>query len=152
MRVYDPSGDLIAEHAVRLFDSGRPEHSEHVAINDACKQRKESYRTFLIRTFVELFPEQAEAYVTGLKKNTTVNMSWHLEEILRFRNFYRNDEIAAVLDECIRLSAYHKNTVKRLLGEREVMIQVMDGPGSFSPVAADISRSLAVYRVEVDHA
>ncbi|MBU3931022.1 MAG: IS21 family transposase [Proteobacteria bacterium] len=153
VRVYDLSGNMIAEHAVRLFDKGRPEHPEHAAINDAYIGKKESYRAGLIRTFVERFPDQGDAYVAGLRKNTTVNMSWHLEEILGFSHFYKNDEIAAVLDECIRLGAYHKNTVKRLLGERDFQIplSVLDGL-PMHRAALDITRSLSAYRVEVAHA
>jgi len=152
--VYDTSGKVIAEHVIRLFDKGiRPEHPEHTAINEACIGKKESYRAGLIRTFMELFPGQGEAYVTGLRKNTTVNMSWHLEEILGFCHFYKNDEIASVLDECIRLGAYHKNTVKRLLGEREFQIPLSALEGlPMCRAALDITRSLSAYRVEVGHA
>jgi transposase len=153
VRVYDLSGNMIAEHGVRLFDKGRPEHPEHAAINETCLLKKESYRAGLIRTFVERFPDQGDAYVAGLRKNTTVNMSWHLEEILGFCHFYKNDEIAAVLDECIRLGAYHKNTVKRLLGERDfqVPLSTLDGL-PMHRAALDITRSLSAYRVEVGHA
>lgn len=153
VRVYDLSGNMIAEHAVRLFDKGRPEHPEHAAINEACIRKKESYRAGLIRKFVESFPAQGDAYVAGLRKNTTVNMSWHLEEILGFSRFYRNHEIAAVLDECIRLGAYHKNTVKRLLGERDfkIPITVLDAL-PIHTAGLDITRSLSAYRMEVGHA
>ena len=153
MRVYDLSGNVIAEHAVRLFDKGRPEHPEHAAINDACLKKKESHRAGLIRTFVERFPDQGEAYVAGLRKNTTVNMSWHLEEILGFCPFYKREEIAAVLEECIRLGAYHKNTVKRLLGERDFQIPLSALEGlPMCRAALDITRSLSAYHVEVSHA
>jgi transposase len=152
--IYDVSGKVIAEHSVRLFDKGiRPEHPGHAAINDACLMKKESYRAGLIRTFVERFPAQGDTYVAGLRKNTTVNMSWHLEEILGFCHFYRNDEISAVLDECIRLGAYHKNTVKRLLGERDFQIPLSALEGlPMCRAALDITRSLSAYHVEVSHA
>ena len=76
-----------------------------------------------------------------------------VEGILGFGRFYRNDEIAAVLDECIRLGAYHKNTVKRLLGERDfkIPITVLDGL-PIRKAALDIARSLSAYRMEVNHA
>lgn len=154
LMIYDVSGKVIAEHPIRLFDKGvRPEHPEHAAINDACLQKKESYRAGLIRTFVERFPDQGDAYVAGLRKNTTVNMSWHLDEILGFCHFYKSNEIAAVLDECIRLGAYHKNTVKRLLGERDFQIPLsaLDGL-PMCGAAMEIARSLSAYRVEVGHA
>lgn len=154
LRVYDLAGNMIMNHAVCLFDKGvRPVHPEHEAVNEACRQKKASHRAALVKTFTALFPEQGEAYVAGLRKNTTVNLSWHLEEILRFRDFYRIEEISAVLDECIRLGAYHKNTVKRLLGERDVHIPISDLAGCPTLRAAlDITRSLSVYRVEVAHA
>ncbi len=152
--VYDTAGKVIAEHPIRLFNKGvRPEHPDHRAINDACLTKKESYRAGLIQTFVGRFPDQGAVYVAGLRKNTTVNMSWHLEAILGFCHFYKKDEIASVLDECIRLGAYHKNTVKRLLGERDLQIPLsaFDGLPMFR-AALDITRSLSAYRVEVGHA
>jgi hypothetical protein len=148
---------MVAEHPVRLFDKKRPEHPEHAALNEAYLQKKESYRAGLIRKFVERFPEQGEAYVSGLKKNTTANMSWHLEEILGFCRFYRDDKMSDVLDECIRLGAYHKNTVKRLLGERDLQITDVAHQVSLldkSPIDikdVDIARPLSAYRVEVSH-
>lgn len=154
VHVYDFSDKVIVEHDVRLSDKGiQPDHPEHEAMNGAYRQKKESYRAALIRTFLELFPNQGAVYVEGLRKNITVNLSWHLEEILRLRQLYRIDEISAVLDECITLRAYHKNTVKRLLGERDTDIPVRNVSGTF-PLGAsvDIVRPLSDYRVEVAHA
>ncbi len=152
--IYDVSGKVIVEHPVCLFDKRiRPEHPEHTSINEACLQKKEAYRTGLIRTFVERFPDQGDIYVAGLRKNTTVNMSWHLEEILGFCHFYKNNEVAAVLDECIRLGAYHKNTVKRLLGEHDFQIPLSALEGlPVCRAGLEITRSLSAYRVEVGHA
>jgi hypothetical protein len=152
--IYDTSGKIIAEHPICLFDKKiRPEHPEHAPVNEACLQKKESYRAGLIKTFLERFPDQGEVYVAGLRKNTTVNMSWHLEEILGFCRFYKGHEIAAVLDECIRLGAYHKNTVKRLLGERDFQIPLPAVEGlPICGSSAELARPLSVYRVEVGHA
>ena len=152
--IYDISGNMILEHPVCVFDKGiRPEHPEHASINEACMQKKESYRAGLVRTFLDRFPVQGDTYVAGLRKNTTVNMSWHLEEILGFCHFYRDNELAAVLDECIKLGAYHKNTVKRLLGERDFQIPLSALEGlPVCRAGLEITRSLSAYRVEVDHA
>jgi hypothetical protein len=154
IKVFDLSGQLIAEHKVRLFDKGiRPEHPEHDAINESYRHKKESYRFQLINTFIKLFPGHGEVYVEGLRRNSNENLGWHLEEILSFRSLYSVNEISSVLAECIKLGAYHKNTVKRLLGERE--------PEIFSPElksatllcrAVDIARPLSEYRVEVPYA
>jgi hypothetical protein len=152
--IYDVSGKVISEQPVCLFDKGiRSEHPEHASINEACLQKKESYRAGLIRTFLDHFPDQGDTYVADLRKNTTVNMSWHLEEILGFCHFYRDNEIAAVLDECIRLGAYHKNKVKRLLGERDFQIPLSALEGlPVCRAGLEIVRSLSAYRVEVGHA
>lgn len=154
IKVFDLSGRMIAEHRVRVFDNGiRPEHPEHGEINASYRRKKESHRSRLIRTFMDLFPDQGEIYVAGLRRDTRENLAWHLEEILGFCNLYSVSEMSVVLAECIKLGAYHKNTVKRLLGERE--------PDIFSPelaaatvgwTAVDIARPLSEYHVEVTHA
>ena len=57
------------------------------------------------------------------------------------------------MDECIRLGAYHKNTVKRLLGERDLQIPLPAVDGlPLCGAAVEIGRSLSAYRVEVGHA
>ena len=152
--VYDLSGNIIVRHEVRLFDKGkRPEHPEHAAINEAYRKKRDSYRLRLINRFRELFPEQGETYITGLKKNATVNLSWHLEEILKFYAFSSREEMSAVIAECIKLGAYHKNTVKRLLGEKEMRSLPPDVLSAGPEMRrTDISRPLTYYRVEASHA
>jgi hypothetical protein len=157
LKVYDFAGNMVVEHPVRLFDKSRPEHPEHAALNEACLKKKESLRAGLIRRFEERFPKQGKDYVNGLKKKTTANLSWHIEEILGFCRFYRDDQMSAVLDECIRIGAYHKNTVKRLLTEDNVQVMVPEGgvSGENESLAnmekVDISRPLLAYHVEANH-
>lgn len=157
LKVYDLAGNVVVEHSIRLFDKTRPEHPEHAAINEACLKKKESLQAGLIRKFEERFPRQGEAYVQGLRKNTTANLSWQIEEILGFCRFYRDDQMSAVLDECIRIGSYHKNTVKRLLSENNVQFPPPESGGFPENVSlaslenVNISRSLLVYHVEASH-
>ena len=151
LRIHLLSGELISEHTVCLFDKGRPEHPEHVAINNELIKKKAVFRSALIQRFETLFPNQASVYLSGLRNNTTANMTWHLEEILNLCHCYSIIEIAAVLDECIQLGAYHKNTVQRLLARKEPHCPVSLKPVDL-PVGFDIARSLSSYRMEVSHA
>ncbi len=153
LKVYDLGGNMVAKHAIRLFDKSRPEHPEHAEINEAYLEKKESLRAGLIRKFLEHFPANGETYIQGLKKNTTANLSWHLGEILGLCRFYRDSDISMVLDECIRLGAYHKNTVKRLLGERDFRIANTQDRVSLPDKLyagmkkVDIARSLSAYHL-----
>jgi len=155
LKVYDLAGNVVVEHPVRLFDKTRPEHPEHAALNEAYLTKKESLRAGLIRKFKERFPKQGEDYLEGLKKNTTANLSWQIEEILSFCRFYRDDQMSAVLDECIRIGAYHKNTVKRLLSENNVQLTPPESGAENASLAGlenvNISRALLVYHVEASH-
>ena len=84
IRVYDLGGQMIAEHAVRLFDKGiRPVHPEHDEINDAYAKKKEAYRAGRVKKFIETFPQLGSLYVEGLRSAVTANMYWHIEEIMR---------------------------------------------------------------------
>lgn len=154
IKVYDLSGRMIADHRVRLFDKrSRPEHPEHGAMNASYHRKKESYRSHLIRTFMDLFPDQGKLYVAGLRRDVKENLAWHLEEILSFRSLYSINEMSAVLAECIRLGSYHKNTVRRLLGEREPVIflpELVSATPGWTRI--DITRPLSEYHVEVAHA
>lgn len=154
LKVYAPTGEMVAEHPIRLFDRGiRPEHPEHGQINQGYQERKEARRTLLIRQFIKTFPEQGQIYIEGLKKTVGANLYWHLEEIVRYTVLYRVGEIGEALSACIKIGAYHKNSVKRLLEQREIKKPYID-TGVMPPlsVSVPIERSLSAYRVEVDHA
>ena len=92
-------------------------------------------------------------YVEGLKKTVTANIYWHLQEILNYTTLYSVSAISEVLLECIGLGAYHKNSVKKLLGEKELAQPCLEVSGVL-PVTplVNITRPLADYRVEVTHA
>ncbi|MEW6552630.1 MAG: IS21 family transposase, partial [Campylobacterota bacterium] len=108
IRVYDLAGQLIAEHAVRLFDKWmRPVHPEHDEINEACGKKKEAYRAERVKKFIEIFSQLGSLYVEGLRSAVTVNMYWHIDEIMKYTLVYNTEDVAAVLSECIAIGAYH---------------------------------------------
>jgi transposase len=150
IKVYDLSGQLIAEHTVRLFDKGiRPVHPEHNEINDAYMKKKEAYRAGTVKKFIETFSQLGGLYVEGLKTAVTANMYWHIEEIMKYTFVYSTADVAAALSECIEIGAYHKNSVRRLLQCREPQKQpfdIINQPCIVSSV--DIRRPLADYKVE----
>jgi transposase len=154
LRVYNLSGEIISEQAIRHFDRGqRPEHPEHEKINQAYRAKKEAKRSQLVRQFTDTFGDISHIYVEGLKKTVTANIYWHLQEILNYTALYPVSAISEVLLECIGLGAYHKNSVKKLLGEKELAQPCLEVSGVL-PVAplVNITRPLADYRVEVTHA
>lgn len=154
LKIYAPSGEMVAEHPIRLFDDGiRPPHPEHEQINKGYRERKEARRSLLIRKFIETFHENGETYIEGLKQTVGANLYWHLEEIVRYTELYSVSEVSEVLTECTKMGAYHKNSVKRLLGEREIKkpcIETVLMPPLCLSVT--IERPLSAYKVEVDHA
>ncbi len=150
LKVYDLSGQLIAEHTVRLFDKGiRPVHPEHDEINDSYMRKKETYRAETVKKFIETFPQLGSLYVEGLKSAVTANLYWHIDEIMKYTLVYNTADVAAALSECIEIGAYHKNSVRRLLQCREPQKQsfdIINQPCIVSSV--DIRRPLADYKVE----
>jgi len=144
------SGEVIAEHRVRLFDKRvRPVHPEHDEINESYRKKKETYRTETIKKFIETFPKEGSLYVEGLKSAVTANLYWHIDEIMKYTLIYSVEDVAAVLSECIEIGAYHKNSVKRLLQSREPQKQTFDCLNQPSIVCSiDIRRPLAGYKLE----
>ncbi len=65
--------------------------------------------------------------------------------ILSFTQFYQLSDIAAVLEECIAMSAFHKNTVKRLLAAKPLRVAATTLLSIPVP-SAPISRPLSVYK------
>lgn len=154
LKTYDTSGEIVAENPIRLFGDGiRPEHPEHEEINRKYREKREFKRSFLIRRFVETFNEKGEIYVEGLKERVGANIYWHLEEIMKYTELYSVREVLEVLSECIKMGAYHKNSLKRLLGKREMEKPCMETFDMLPlPVSVNITRPLSEYKVEVNHA
>lgn len=150
IKIYDLAGQFIAEHTVRLFDKWvRPVHPEHDEMNESYRKKKEAYRAGRVKKFIETFPQICSLYVEGLKSAVTVNMYWHIDEIMKYTLVYNTEDVAAALSECIKIGAYHKNSVMRLLQCREPNKQsfnILNQPCIVSPV--DIRRPLADYKVE----
>ncbi|MGO9612813.1 MAG: hypothetical protein ACLPX5_07250, partial [Dissulfurispiraceae bacterium] len=91
-----------------------------------------------------------QLYAEGLKTSVTANMYWHIEEIIDYTKLYSIADVSSVLAECIEIGAYHKNSVRRLLGCRAPQSsppEILNEPYMPSPV--DIRRPLCAYKVEV---
>lgn len=150
LRVYDLSGELIAEHNIRLWGKGiRPVHPEHEEINGSYMRKKETYRAETVKKFIETFQHTGRLYIEGLKTAVTANLYWHIEEIMKYTTVYSTADVSAALSECIEIGAYHKNSVRRLLQCKEPRKQpfnILNQSCIIAPV--DIRRPLTDYKVE----
>lgn len=154
LKIYAPSGEVVKEHPIRLFDTGiRPPHPEHEQINRSYMERKEMRRSLIVRRFIDTFRENGQLYIEGLREKVGANLYWHLEEIVRYTDLYSVGEIIEVLSECTKMGAYHKNSVKRLLGEREIKSPCIETACMPTvSLSVNIERPLSAYKVEADHA
>jgi transposase len=153
IKVYGMGGNLITEHKARLFNKGiRPLHPEHEDINEAYMKKKEAHRAESIRKFIGAFGQIGQVYAEGLRRTVTANMYWHIEEIMKYTTLYSISDVSSVLADCIKIGAYHKNSVRRLL---EYRIPQNSPPGILNelyiPSPVDIRRPLSAYKVEVHH-
>ena len=152
LRIYDEKGHLVVEHQVDLSKTGlRPVHPEHEGINKRFMERKEAKKSEIVSKFIETFKDNGELYVEGLKERVRANLYWHLSEIMKYTGLYRVSEVSDVLRECISIGAYHKNSVKRLLGVRKIQAPLMDTVHTHIFTSVDITRGLSDYRVEVSY-
>lgn len=151
IKVYALSGELIAEHPVRIGDKGiRPIHPEHEAMNESFRKKREAARSGRVAQFLDTFPHIGARYVEGLRTAVTANLYWHIDEIMNYARVYATEDVAAALSACIEIGAYHKNSVMRLLERAEpnrTPPVILNHPCSVPPV--DIRRPLAEYGVEV---
>jgi len=153
LRVYDEKGHLAVEHQVNLFERGlRPEHPEHEEINSRLREKKQTQRSEVVDRFIETFDDTGRLYAEGIKERVGANLYWHLSEIMKYTELYSVSEVSDVLAECIRIGAYHKNSVKRLLSLRKIHEPVaVPAPAALIFPSVDITRGLSAYRVEVSH-
>ncbi len=148
--VYDETAQIVADHPVNLWETGiKPLHPEHEEINSRYRHRKEARKSEVVKRFTDTFADDAIQYIEGLKDNVGVNVYWHLKEIMKYADIYTVEEVSEVINECIKIKSYHKNSVKRLLSLREIERPVI---GVETPVdmirTIDIKRDLSVYRVD----
>jgi len=102
--------------------------------------------------FIETFDDTGRLYAEGIKERVGANLYWHLSEIMKYTELYSVSEVSDVLAECIRIGAYHKNSVKRLLSLRKIHEPVaVPAPAALIFPSVDITRGLSAYRVEVSH-
>lgn len=153
IKVYNMTNDLVAEHYVRLVDTGiKQVHPEHEDRNNEYRKKKEAHRSEVVRKFIAAFNETGQIYIEGLKSGVHANMYWHIEEIMEYTKVYSTAEVSAVLAECIGIGTYHKNSVRRLLECRQPQRQPLEIlNGTYIPASVDIRRPLSDYRVEVTH-
>ena len=147
IRVYDEKGKVAATHELSRTSGVRPTHPEHEEINRAYRERKEAKKSAIVTAFMESFPEQAD-YMEALRKAHGPNLYAHLKEIVSYTKLYTVEEVSKTLSECAAMGAFHKNTVKRLLGTRMLKLPAITSGPFVGP--APLVRNLSVYR-EVVH-
>jgi len=154
VKIYASTGEMVKQYPIRLSeDCIRPEHPEHEQVNQSYLKRKESKRSLLVETFIDSFSEIGQIYLKGLRQRVGANIYWHLEEIVGYAHLYTTGKVLEALSECIKIGAYHKNSVKMLLEKRQVntaCIKTLLMPAPGLPV--NIERDLSFYRMEVAHA
>lgn len=150
LNVYDLRGNLVARHEVRIFDNEiRPIHPEHEERNNTYMIKRKARISEITNRFVNLFKETGENYVKGLRTSVGANVYWHIKEIVDFSNIYGVNEVLLALNECIKMGAYHKNSVGRVLADKEVQKSSLAVYTGVKPLSVEIKRPLAEYRVEV---
>jgi len=149
VRIYDGSGRLISEQPVHLFEDGRrPEHPEHGIMNERYQDRRRVFRSSLVGRFIELFGRVGEQFILALREREGCNLYWHLSEILACGDLYEWEEVRGVLESCIQIGSYHKNSVLRLLDARRLKHPPLGvSLPSFGSSAESLTRPLSAYAV-----
>ena len=103
-RVYDEKGLVAIEHQVNLFGKGiRPEHPEHEEVNKKYREKKEAYKSETANRFIEIFEDNGNLYIEGLRQRVGANLYWHLIEIMKYTLVYPVEEVSSVLRDCKNL-------------------------------------------------
>ncbi len=140
------SGTVVCEFPKRFEGPSQIPHPEHVTINAAFGESKRRKRSAPLIHFLTLFGERGALFFEGLKAEQRENVYSHLNDILLFTQFYQLPDMISVLDECIVMGAFHKNTVKRLLASKILKIPSSAVGISIVVPSAPISRPLSVYK------
>ncbi len=142
LKVFDEKGHEAATIQLSLTPGGRPVHPEHEEMNRHYRERKEAKKSAIVRAFTATFPEHA-AYVEAMRKAQGANLYAHLKAIVSYTDLYPAEEVGKTLSECLALGAFHKNTVRRLLGARPPVPPVLTAGAFTGP--AQMTRDLSVY-------
>jgi hypothetical protein len=149
-RVYDEKGVPVSEQEFSLQkQKERPSHPEHEEINKSYQEKKVMVRSTLVEKFTASFGETGYLYLRGLKNQVGTNLYWHLKEILQYKELYGVEVVTVAIQECLYLSAYHKNSVKRLLEGSHPNIPVEFNPATINFPRVNIKRELSFYSREV---
>lgn len=139
-------GTLATEQEISLQKKGeRPTHPEHEEINQKYQEKKIKVRSALVDKFKSTFDKAGHLYLEGLKNNAGANLYWHLKEILQYQELYGTEEVAATIEECLCLGAYHKNSVKRLLEGKKLSTPPLEFNPALSFERVNIKRDLSFY-------
>jgi len=144
---------VVCELSRRFDGPNLVSHPEHAAMNSDYEAARQKKRGLPVREFIRLFPAQGALFFEGLKTVQRENAYYHVAEILKLTQFYHLTDMAAVLEECMALKAFHKNTVKRLLVSKPLKATPVSAVVSALAVArpsTPISRPLSVYK-ELTH-
>jgi len=147
MKVYDGTGELVTEFELCWHkQTGRPVHPEHEVLNRQYRQKRARARSVLVEKFTAAFGSAGRAYLEGLKNSAGANLYWHLSEIMRCLDVYTAAEVEKAITECLEIGSYHKNSVKRLLAQKEVTPLPLDkSPANCCPPEVKIVRDLSCY-------
>ncbi len=143
--VYGAGGEVVSEHPISPIHSGiRPVHPEHEEINLKYRNKREDVRSAVLERFSSSFGSCGREYILGLAQAAGPNLCWHLSEVLACNDIYDNQEIRRVLQACIDMGSYHKNSVLRLLDPLKLKIPSPESGDTTWP-AHDIDRPLSAY-------
>jgi len=142
IRVFDEGGREAATIELSLAPGVRPPHPEHEEMNRRYREHKEAKKSAIVQAFADTFPQHA-AYMEALKNAQGPNLYAHLKAIVSYTDLYPAEEVGKTLSECLALGAFHKNTVKRLLGTRPPVPPALTAGAFTGP--AQITRDLSVY-------
>lgn len=144
------AGVLICELTKRLDGSAHIAHPEHDTINTQYEEARHRRRARPVIEFIRLFGDQANVFLDGLKQTQGENLYFHLDGILMLTQFYQLEDIASVLNDCIEIQVFHKNTVKNLLSSKSMKFPVATPGLAVQLPSAAISRPLSAYK-EIAH-
>jgi transposase len=121
IKIYNQKAVLVSEHNIDLHsDKIRPEHPEHIIINQKYLQKRKRLYSKTVERFIDIFGDTGKDFIQGLYNLTNINAYYHIAQILQYNDIYGKQTVNNAIKSCISIKAFSKDSVKHFLSTASV--------------------------------
>ncbi len=147
LNIYALDLNQIKTYKMMQFEkNNKPQHPEHIIINNERKEKTKKIRSDNILKFVETFKEDGKIFIEGLEKANGINSYYHLSCLLKYIDIYGYDVVKNAINKCVSIKAFHKDSIKTFLSREIPKVNYSIDTISIMPAEFKIRCNLEQYK------